>query len=64
MMIQDGTGDGKFAEVNERKHLVTTAITMDDGTFVSVDGSDVPIVGVLPPGFYFPEPGTRIYRPM
>ena len=34
------------------------------GTFVSVDGSDVPIVGVLPPGFYFPEPGTRIYRPM
>ena len=40
MMIQDGTGDGKFAEVNERKHLVTTSIQMEDGTFVSLDSSD------------------------
>lgn len=40
MMIQDGTGDAKFAEVNARKHLVSTAITMDDGTFVALDSSD------------------------
>jgi len=40
MMIQDGTGDGKFAEVNARKHLVTTSIQMEDGTFVSLDSSD------------------------
>jgi len=40
MMIQDGTGDAKFAQVNARKHLVTTAIQMEDGTFVSLDSSD------------------------
>ena len=58
MMIQDGTGDGKFAEVNARKHLVSTAITMADGTFVSLDSSDAYFVDTgqltIPPSFSGP----------
>ena len=34
------------------------------GSLLSVDGVTVPVAGVMPAGFFFPDPGTRIYRPM
>lgn len=34
------------------------------GGFLTLDGAEVEVVGVTPPGFYYPTPGTRIYRPM
>lgn len=34
------------------------------GRQVDIDGAPVEIVGVMPPGFYFPSPMFRIWRPL